>query len=100
MILNRRSMTALLVTIVIFTMMLVPVVAVDYREREDVEGIDESEIVDSLLLYNLEHNDGKMAVYTAVQTSDYTFIVNAVLLIIASVTFILIRIKRNDKNQK
>jgi|GEM_PF-2859656 hypothetical protein len=34
---------------------------------------------------------------TAVQTSDYTFIINAILLIIASVAFILIRIKRGNK---
>lgn len=36
----------------------------------------------------------------AVQTSDYTFILNAILLIIASVTFILVRIKRNKRNKK
>ena len=30
-------------------------------------------------------------------TSDYTFIINAILLIVASVAFILIRIKRGNK---
>jgi hypothetical protein len=34
---------------------------------------------------------------TAVQTSDYTFIINAILLIFASGVFILVRIKRRNK---
>ena len=34
---------------------------------------------------------------TAALTSDYTFIINAILLIVASVAFILIRIKRGNK---
>lgn len=92
MIFNRHTMTALLVIFVIFAMMI-PVVA-----NTNANETTTTEETVSVLLYNLEHDDSM--VYKSVQTSDYTFIVNAILLIIASVTFILVRIKRRDKNQK
>lgn len=90
--LSRRLIATALVIFIVFLTML-PILA-----ETPMELIDENESVESMLLYNFEYQDD--LVQKAVQTSDYTFIINAILLIIASVAFILIRIKRRNKNQK
>ena len=88
--LKIRLIATALVIIVLSIMVMIPILAVSPMEfGEDTE---------SILLYNLDNQDD--LVQKAVQTSDYTFIINAILLIIASVAFILIRIKRRNKNQK
>lgn len=90
--LNRRLIATVLVIFVVYLTM-VPILA-----ETPMEFVEDTESVESVLLYNFDNQDD--LVQKAVQTSDYTFIVNAILLIIASVAFILIRIKRRNKNQK
>lgn len=90
--LNRRLIATVLVIFVVYLTM-VPILA-----ETPMEFVEDTESVESVLLYNFDNQDD--LVQKAVQTSDYTFVVNAILLIIASVAFILIRIKRRNKNQK
>lgn len=91
--LKVRLMATALVIAVVSLMVMIPILAVN-----PVEFGEDTESIESILLYNLDNQDD--LVQKAVQTSDYTFIINAILLIIASVAFILIRIKRRNKNQK
>ncbi len=91
--LKVRLMATALVIAVVSLMVMIPILAVN-----PVEFVEDTESIESILLYNLDNQDD--LVQKAVQTSDYTFIINAILLIIASVAFILIRIKRRNKNQK